>query len=70
MFRSLGYLAILVLGIVIALMRLKNRGADDLQVDDSLPKDHWRCPLCEEAVPCNFVKCWNCGGLHKQDRNN
>jgi hypothetical protein len=62
MMRKFSYLAILIIGILIGLMRLRKQElAAKAEHDESQTNDHWDCPQCHETVPQNFEKCWNCG---------
>ena len=56
--RSFSYLAIMIIGIIIGLLRLRKQELESVAEDGD---GQWCCPHCDEAVPQNFEKCWNCG---------
>ncbi len=64
MFRGLGYLAVLVVGLFIVYLRYRNR---DAHSGDAADANEWGCLRCGEPVPNTFRKCWNCGTRRPDD---
>ena len=68
--RGIFYLAILVIGVMVGVMRLQRAETRLATGDDDVdPQKHWQCPNCGETVPLSFKRCWNCTDNEQVDKN-